>query len=701
MDLTWETEEDLGNPFTISSSRFFASANQDGSFGGNCGFWLPPIRVLDKLRFYHGGEALQTDTISIDPGVVQLSGKVDGKSWNQTYFCPIEEAACVVQFESDLDSVSIELESKYLKASSPLRTEKGVTSWNHEDKVIQVENEEEGYYTTILSDTSIDFDENDKKINLGSDDVAFVVSGSLESKSEAEEIARELMSSQEDILEEKKEFIEENLHEIANFDSPDEKLNKSFSWAKFAMEKLYHEGEVGGGYFAGLPAFPNFFGRDTVWSVLGLNSSGRFENVRESLETLGKVQSEEKGRCKLEGEIPHEFSLDGERVHYNSSDGSLLWVKGVHDYLKWSGDEDFLSENYEKIKKAIKWAFEKDENGDLFVENWMELFSDSVLFLIDTSWMDTTIRWKAAVDIQGIFHEALTCGAELADRMDDDEFAQTCRDTADKLKKKINEVYWNEDEDYFYDKKGLLKMGGSTTSNPIILALFDVADEEKKEKVLEKIGSEEFTTDWGVRSVSEDDFLYIPGGWGILSYHNGKVWPLITGWCCAAEYKTHKPEIAKKQLDSFKKLTEIGSPGVLPETVRGDKLEPADCYHQAWSSAMLVYDVVSGLLGIEPDSFNNKVKIEPHLPDDWDYASLDNLLIGDNSVDLSFSKRDDGWEVVLRSEEPIEVNLSMPGEFESVEKDGNELSVTKEENSGCIHTRVDLEIDGESELIFS
>lgn len=700
MDLSWKKEENLEPPFTVSSSRFFASAKQDGSFDEECGFWLPPVKVLDKLRFVKDNQNLKTEKISIEPGFIQMEGNLNGKSWNQTWFCPVDEPACVVRFESDMNSVRAKLDVSYLKATSPMQEKFGVTSWSFDDKQIEIKNEEEGYYTTVLSNKPLNFDKENKEISLESGTATIVVSGSLESIKKAKETAKETLENQEKIFEKKKEYMSELVFGNTHLDSPDEELNKAFAWAKIATDMLYHEGKIGSGYFAGLPEFPRFFGRDTIWSILGINSFGCFENVRKSLEALGTVQSGEEGRCKLPGEIPHEFTSDGEEVHYNSSDASPLWVKGVHDYLMWSGDREFLENNYEKIRKAIDWGFEKDENDDLLIENWMELFSESLLFLIDTSWMDTKIRWKAAVDVQGIWLEALTCGKELAEKVNDNSSAGKYEKTAKKLRKKINEIYWNEDDEYFYDTKGLLRMGGSTTSNPIILALFDIAEEDKKDKIFEKIGSEAFTTEWGVRSVSKEDFFYIPGGLGILSYHNGKVWPLITGWCCAAEYQNHKADLAKKHLDSFKELTRLASPGVLPETVRGDRLEPADCYHQVWSSAMFVYDVVCGLFGVEPDAFDNSVDVEPHIPDDWDFASLDDVKVGGNSISFSFRRIEEGWRVILEVDESLTVNLSMPVAAESVERDGEEISFVESGSEKCEHTCVSLELCDKTELVF-
>ncbi len=700
MDLSWEKEKNLETPFTVSSSRFFASVKQDGNFDEDCGFWFPPVKVLDKLRFLKDGNPLETDEVIIEPGFVQMKGSIDGKNWRQTWFCPIDETACVVKFESEMDSIEADLEASYLKASSPTREKIGVSSWTIDDKMIEIKSKENRYHTSVICNKPLNFDEESKEIKLESGEAIIVVAGSPDSKEQVREAAKETLKNQEKILEKKKEYMSDLVYENTHLDSPDEELNKAFAWAKIAVDMLYHEGSLGEGYFAGLPEFPRFFGRDTIWSILGVNSFGCFEKVRNSLETLGDVQSEEVGRCKLPGEIPHEFSSDGSEVHYNSSDASTLWVKGVHDYLMWSGDYEFLEENYEKIRKATEWGFEKDENDDLLVENWMELFSESPLFLIDTSWMDTKIRWKAAVDVQGIWHEALICAKQMAERVGDEVSAEKFGETATKLEEKINDLYWNEDDEYFYDTKGLLRMSGSTTSNPIILALFDVADDDKKGKIFDKIGSEEFTTEWGVRSVSEDDLFYIPGGLGILSYHNGKVWPLITGWCCAAEYRNHRVDIAKEHLDSFKRLTGLASPGVLPETVRGDEMEPADCYHQVWSSAMFVYDVVCGLFGVEPNAFDGSVSVEPHIPEGWDSVNLEDLAIGDNSISLSFFRLEEGWKVELEVVGSLNVDLSMPVEAEVVERDGEEISFEEAGSGECEHTGVSIGVEGSTELVF-
>lgn len=54
--------------------------------------------------------------------------------------------------------------------------------------------------------------------------------------------------------------------------------------------------------------------------------------------------------------------------------------------------------------------------------------------------------------------------------------------------------------------------------------------------MLERWASAEFSTDWGTRDVSDQTPFYDP-----ISYHQGSVWPLFTGWVPLAEYRACRP----------------------------------------------------------------------------------------------------------------------------------------------------------------
>ncbi len=228
------------------------------------------------------------------------------------------------------------------------------------------------------------------------------------------------------------------------------------------------------------------------------------------------------------------------------------------------------------------------------------------------------------------------------------------------------------------------------------MSLFDIADEEKSIKTLKKIATEEYSTDWGVRSNSSKSIMYSPGNLGWYSYQHGKVWPLITGWCTVAEFKNHMVKEAMRNLKSFAILTEIDFPGVIPETVRGDRIEATDCYHQLWSSAMFLFSVIYGIFGMVPNSFDNELSFTVHLPEEISSIALSNLRFVDNSIDISVVRKK-GIDVRLSSEKPVKINLSVAFDAREVWIDGEKVEFTKWYEE-CQHTNISLEVKRRCEV---
>lgn len=76
-------------------------------------------------------------------------------------------------------------------------------------------------------------------------------------------------------------------------------------------------------------------------------------------------------------------------------------------------------------------------------------------------------------------------------------------------------------------------------------------------------------------------------------YHNGGIWPFVSGFYVAAIAKTGKMELAKKKLLALAKLNKISrNPKYewgFPEWYKAQNGEPQGASHQSWSAAMFLY----------------------------------------------------------------------------------------------------------------
>ncbi len=106
-------------------------------------------------------------------------------------------------------------------------------------------------------------------------------------------------------------------------------------------------------------------------------------------------------------------------------------------------------------------------------------------------------------------------------------------------------------------------------------------------------------------------------------------------------------------------LTYAQDPGAVTELLSGDFFEPfgRSTSHQLWSSAMVVTPVLRGLFGIEVDGLKQEIRVDPHLPADWDTAEVDRLHVGASVVNLRFRRERQSLVVSLVAESGSSVRL--------------------------------------------
>lgn len=151
-------------------------------------------------------------------------------------------------------------------------------------------------------------------------------------------------------------------------------------------------------------------------------------------------------------------------------------------------------------------------------------------------------------------------------------------------------------------------------------------------------------TDWGLRDVANTESVYDG-----LSYHQGSVWPLFTGWAALAEYRGGQPVAGYQLLMENANLTRAQDLGAVTELLSGDFFVPfgRSTSHQLWSSAMVITPTLRGLFGLSIDTQSKTISVDPRLPATWDHASIHNLHIGADTVDLDFTQSHETVTVAL------------------------------------------------------
>jgi glycogen debranching enzyme len=390
------------------------------------------------------------------------------------------------------------------------------------------------------------------------------------------------------------------------------RLLGAFEKAKASLQYLKGEYDgLGEGICAGLPRFPNYWARDTGWSLRGYLAMGDYSFAKTAIDNFLFRQARNiPGVTK--GELPMIISGKAflHSTTYGSADSTFLFPWAIREYVLATGDIAYLKRRWKRIVDLVDWGLYKDLDNDGFVEHGFYGVATK-LPILDSTWMDHIDRRKSANDVQALFYESLVVGSELARLSGDVESERRWTERAAELKSKINEEYWRPDAGFYFDtiRKDLTK-DTSIRPNALVLILAGVAEEERARLVVERLEKDDIATPWGIRTLSSLDPKYQPA-----FYHDGAVWPLVTGWMALAELRLGRREEAYRfvRIMADRILEENG---MFAETYRGDRPEPFNsCILQAWSAGMYVKAFLDLVLGMKVDMVNNTLSINPQLPD--------------------------------------------------------------------------------------
>ncbi len=442
-------------------------------------------------------------------------------------------------------------------------------------------------------------------------------------------------------------------------ETPDPRLDESFRWAELAIEQLRVQtvpshaetALVAGFYTSGdsaRPGFGWFFGRDALFSLYAVNSFGDLQLSRDQVEFLLKRQ-------RADGKIGHEWAQSAELVDWNSlpyqwasSDATPLLLMEMADYLKVSGDVKFLNTHWVQLAKAWNFETTHDSDGDGIYENtegsgWVESWPPG---------MPHQEIYLAAVDQQ-----ASTAFAQIASATGHTELAGAASARASHIKAQIEkEYYLPTTESYAFSRNGDGSTDPSATIFPAMAWWDGSYSLDRAGPTLTRWASSEFSTDWGTRDLSPKSSFYDP-----ISYHQGTVWPLYTGWVSLAEYRAGRPLSGYAHLKQNSNLTWSQDLGAVTELLSGEFFHPLgrSTSHQLWSSAMVVVPLLRGLFGVEWDAAHNTLDVAPDLPATWDHAVIRHLPLGRGTTDLTFLRRK--MSLVVTATNGVHLRSRQPG----------------------------------------
>lgn len=669
--------------------------------------WVYPLKIIDdfNLSFQLQGYPLDihgpdiTVAINVRPEATTFTYSHAAFTVRQTIFAPVEEQGIVmlIDIQSVLPMIITGSFRPKLRLMWPAGLMTGWLGWNEKEHVYTIGEETNRFVGMIGSPAARDIslmpyqeEPRDSPVRFlieaapeatKSNLIPIIIAGSIEGRAKAKATYDKLLNAAQSLYENNVVYYKRLEQETVIVQTPDERVNAAFEWAKVGVDKgMATNPQLGTGLLAGFrtsgeserPGFAWFFGRDALWTALAITSYGNYGDVRAALDFLKQFQRDD-------GKIPHEISQSAALIPWfkdysyawASADATPLYIIAHGDYWRTSGDLNFIKKNWDSIVKAYRFTAGTDTDGNGLIENTN----------FGHGWVEGGALYPPHEEIymQGLWIEALGCIAELADRLNDNKLAAEARNAAGRTRSAVEKTYWLADGGYYafatnrpqttprtaepgpnrdrrqsrLNEISKLKLIDEDTVLPAVPLWWRTLDDERAQSEIDHLGSGAMATDWGARIISNRSMLYDP-----LSYHYGSVWPLFTGWASMGAYRYGRPQVGYQALMANVLLTYSGALGYVTELLSGDfnAAFGRSSHHQVWSEAMVVTPIMRGLLGIEVSEGGRLLSFSPELPADWNRVKVRGVSVGSARYDLTLERTAD--RETIKVERRAQVNAA-------------------------------------------
>ena len=381
------------------------------------------------------------------------------------------------------------------------------------------------------------------------------------------------------------------------------------SWILYAADSFSVTNAAGKkAVIAGYHWFESW-GRDTFVSLPGLLLvTGRFNGAKDILQTYNQL-------CQ-NGLIPNFVSDKSAKPAYNTVDGTLWYINAVLQYLKYTGDYEFVQEQLWDNLQAI---INSHENGTMF---GIHLDNDGLLMHGSRlTWMDAEVNGKEitprtgkAVEIQALWYNTLRIMQLLANKFEDIGLSGKYDAMAQETSKSFNEKFWNPQLGCLYDVLDHKVPDASLRPNQIFAVSLDytMLDNGRSRQVVDLV-NRELTTPNGLRTLALSDPKFVGKCYGDRlsrdsAYHNGTIWPWLLGPFTTAYVKVNGYSIQSRSYAQNNLLLPLFSQGIqqaglgtLSEIYDCDSPNtPRGCISQAWSIAEPLRAYIEDAMMVRP-----------------------------------------------------------------------------------------------------
>ncbi len=428
---------------------------------------------------------------------------------------------------------------------------------------------------------------------------------------------------------------------------------------------------------AGVPWFVAPFGRDlalaglqtlvldqrlAVGAVRALTRLQATEADEERGARPGKVMHEvRRGELAALRRIPHTPS-------YLSIDSTPLYLLLICETVMWSGDLEFFELLREPILAALEWI---DRYGDLDGDGFVEYPARVAGQVVHQGWRnarDAVVHADGSIaegpialaEVQAYVYHAKRRLARLFGQLGDVDRSELLQAEAETLKRRFNDRFWMEDEQFVAmaldGRKRQVKTPSSTAGHCLNTR---IVDDELVPAVVRRLLSPDMFSGWGVRTMSRNARAYNP-----VSFSNGSVWPADNSVIAYGLKKLGYAEESNRIVSGVFEVARHFSDMRLPELFCGFTRQsmarpvsfPMACSPSA-TAAGSVFLMLQGMLGLYPAAEDNILYVHsPSLPKWLTDVSVTNLRIGRSSVSLRFRRTGNQTVLAVRDKQgPVRI----------------------------------------------
>jgi hypothetical protein len=274
--------------------------------------------------------------------------------------------------------------------------------------------------------------------------------------------------------------------------------------------------------------------------------------------------------------------------------------------------------------------------------------------------------YLAALDRQ-----ASTAFAKIARATGNPQLAVDAERRAQKIGNQLEKEYFIPDSNFYaFSRNADGTLDASPTIYPAVADWDGTFKLSRGGEMQSRWASQEFSTDWGTRDLSPAVAFYDP-----ISYHQGSVWPLFTGWVALSEYRSGRSLSAYSHLMQNADLTWAQNLGAVTELLSGEfyRWLGRSTSHQLWSSAMVLTPMVRGMFGLEWNAAENTLTVTPSLPAQWNEAKISGVPLADRRIGIEM--RRNGSALLVRLAGDGSNSIKLRSRISGATADNGELRI--------------------------